>query len=78
MFFVYFCYFTGLGPLLLSTRGGAIGMTHFPRMLSLEVELEEQLLMASRTESTLLLPKKSLAFHQSDRIRAEALSVLVK
>ena len=24
----YFCYFTGLGPLLLSTRGGAIGITN--------------------------------------------------
>ena len=25
-FFAYFCYFTDLGPLLLSTRGGAIGI----------------------------------------------------
>ena len=33
MFFAYFCYFTGLGPLLLSTLGGDVCILGQARLL---------------------------------------------
>ena len=37
--FAYFCYFTGLGLLLLSTRGGAIGIYHHRKLLTLSIQM---------------------------------------